>query len=203
MLDELKGAVELALFDPLSADLSAFYESLDNAIALAPDGLKLETAATGLLKIAELIAARAQWYLEQLQTHEDDEPVLTADELAGFVRQSMSLDLSEFLEVPTVSEPEPAQRSSSPRKKSPASSPEQTLSELFAIAHSENITDWMKVIARFMAVRRKATLAELVIELKMPWVEVWMGLLMDGQYQLTRSESEEEFYVSNFIVKLS
>lgn len=203
MLDEFKGAVELALFDPMSADLSAFYERLDEAIALSPDALKLETAATGLLLIAELIAARASWYLEQLQTHEDDEPVLTHDELAGFVRQSMSLDLSEFLEVSTVSEPEPTQRSSSPRKKHPAPSPEQTLSELFAIAYSENISDWIHVIAQFMAVRRSTTLAELVIELKMPWVEVWMGLLMDGQYQLARSESEEEFYVSNFIVKLS
>ena len=203
MLNEFKGAVELALFDPMSADLSAFYESLDEAIALSPDALKLETAATGLLLIAELIAARASWYLEQLQTHEDDEPILTPDELAGFVRQSMNLDLSEFLEVPTVSEPEPTQRSASPRKKNPAPSPEQTLSELLAIAHSENISDWIQVIARFMAVRRKATLAELVIELKMPLVEVWMGLLMDGQYQLARSESEEEFYVSNFIVKLS
>ncbi len=203
MLDELYVAVELALFDPLGADLSEFYEMLDQAIALAPDALKLETAATGLFKMAELIAARAQWYLEQLQTHENDEPILTHDELAGFVRQSMSLDLSEFLEVPTVSEPEPAQRSSSPRKKHPAPSPEQTLSELLAIAHSENISDWIKVIAQFMAVRRKATLAELVIELKMPLVEVWMGLLMDGQYQLARSESEEEFYVTNLTVELS
>jgi hypothetical protein len=162
MLSELNEAVELALFDPLNADLSAFYERLDEAIALAPDALKLETAATGFLLIAELIAARAEWYLEQLQTHEDDEPILTPDELAGFVRQSMNLDLSEFLEVPTVSEPEPTQRSSSPRKKHPAPSPEQTLSELLAIAQEENITDWIVTIARFMAVRRSATLAELI-----------------------------------------
>ncbi|MBW4662279.1 MAG: hypothetical protein KME15_26805 [Drouetiella hepatica Uher 2000/2452] len=54
--------------------------------------------------------------------------------------------------------------------------------EVWAIAHEEKVSDWTEAIERRLqsAPDERVSFTELCRHLSMPWVEVWLGLLLGG-----------------------
>jgi len=124
------------------------------------------------------------------------EPVLDAEELASILRQSMTLNLDDILELP----PNISRRARIPNFENgdslagvvdknalldwvdltvtPADSP-------IEVAHDENIPGWSLRVENYLG--RAAvglTLLALQQALDMPLVEVWLGALHSKNYQL-------------------
>ncbi|HEY9639232.1 MAG TPA: hypothetical protein V6C57_02045 [Coleofasciculaceae cyanobacterium] len=71
---------------------------------------------------------------------------------------------------------------------------------ILAIAHSEDMAGWTAVIFEWIRTALlPVSIAELNCGLEMPWVEVWLGVLLGG-FQL---EQRGEFYESPVWVKFS
>jgi hypothetical protein len=68
----------------------------------APIGKRLATAAEAIEQMADVLAARASAWAEDWYRHPGDGPVLDEDLFSEFVRQSFSLDLSDFVAVPEL-----------------------------------------------------------------------------------------------------
>jgi len=53
--------------------------------------------------------------------------------------------------------------------------------QVLGVAHSENASGWAEAIARWLAQHSgEVSWGELEVELGMPWVEIWLGLLLGG-----------------------
>jgi hypothetical protein len=185
---------------------------LEAAIAPLPQQFQLQTAAEGILKIVQIYASRSDWLLSSWEeAHYPEGPVVAEEMLAGLVRQTMTLDLSALLEAP---EPEHRTRRTPSEPGSVAGTVDkaallQVIEEIEAhsgeavgctdpliVAHSEDISQWTTVIARWMEPKcdgEAVSLIQLQQALGMPLVEVWLGLLLadQGQYSL---EQREDFY---------
>jgi hypothetical protein len=76
-----------------------------------------------------------------------------------------------------------------------AEHPEMTEAEAFeaaiSVAHGENVAKWVGAIERSLVEQeQEQTLIQLQERLKMPWVEVWLSVLLGG-YPV---EQRGEFY---------
>lgn len=67
-------------------------------------------------------------------------------------------------------------------------------------AHDENVSAWIEAIQQWlrMSAAQSVSLADLYNHLKMPWIEVWMGVLL-GSFEL---EQQGELYRTSVWVKM-
>lgn len=205
--------LESAAAVPEAANLAELMQALEEAIAPLPQQLQLQTAAEGILRIAQVYASRSDWLLSSWEeAHNPKGPILGEDMLSGLVRQTMTLDLAALIESP-VPEHRHRQQSSAPGESiagsvdkaallqvlqeiEAESAEAQTAADPFSLAHSEDIPQWGKAIATWMEQRCElaaVSLIHLQQALGMPMVEVWLGLLLAGQdeYEL---EQRGDFY---------
>lgn len=95
--ETLKSAASL----PESADLQEIWFSLDATMAPLNTQQQLQVAGDAITQIAQIVRERSLLTLEEIQSAmQEDRPVVPADFFDKFVRQSMHVDLAQFVEPP-------------------------------------------------------------------------------------------------------
>jgi hypothetical protein len=137
------------------------------------------------------------------------DPIVDRSFFADVVRQTMAVDLSDLIEPAPVRKRRTKSTSqqegsiAAPVDKAAvlamvdqleADEGEAQKQAVLAIAHSEDVAGWTEAIAEWLhaAPDRSVSIAELSRDLKMPSVEVWLGVLF-GDFQL---KQWGEFYQS-------
>lgn len=201
---------------PEEAALPDLWQLLDVTLADLETLEQLRVAAEAIARIAEVFQERSVRIFEELEAAtSDDGPVMPTDAFDRYVRQTMQVDLEQFIEPPVSLPRKPPQRS--PQEEAEEQSvvgvidqmallqaldaqmsqePGLTEAEVFnramAVAHEEDVSAWVEAIAQWMQADATPaiSLLELQRSLKMPLVQVWLALLL-GEYRL---EQRGEFY---------
>jgi hypothetical protein len=214
---DLWQSLDAAVRYPETANVQRLCDALEGAIADHPLQEQLQIAGELLRQISEVYAARATWLMDGWEyRHNPQEPIVALDGDANFFAQSLSLELEDLFEEPeAVVYPSERRSRSTPQgtivgeldkeallnalDQRLAEHPEMTESEAFeaaiAVAHGEDVTSWVGAIAQVLAEQdgeqgREQTLLGLQARLRMPWVEVWLAVLLGG-YPV---EQRGEFY---------
>ncbi|WP_414544987.1 hypothetical protein [Nostoc sp. CCY0012] len=205
VLDEMSEA-------PPTSSLDAVWQCLDAELHDLPVEVQLSTAALAFSQIADILKSRAESVLQDVRDQNHPEgPVISTDMFAGLVRTTMQLDLDDLIEpvIPQTFKPHGAHHFSHigesndsvvapvEKEKVLAMVEEVTsLEDVRNLASDEDVERWQSAIASYLAqVNDEICLAKLQRVLKMPMVEVWLGLLLGG-FQL---EQRGDFYNSHDI----
>ena len=216
-------ALRVAQLMPERANLGELMSRVDETLAQLSTGSaqrtdseRLQAAGELLLQVADLCAVRAEALMMGWEeTHRD--PIVEPEFFADVVRQTMAVDLSDLMESPL-----PRKRRAKPEQKlagtilapvdketlllwvdqweAEASGNEVSqIQQVLAISHEEDVTEWAKTISRWMERQPEPVVAlnDLWQKLEMPWVEVWLGLLLGG-FEL---EQRGNFYDAQIWVK--
>ncbi|WP_138506006.1 hypothetical protein [Nostoc sp. PA-18-2419] len=201
ILDEISQA-------PTTSTLDAVWECLDTELTNLPVEAQLATAATALYQIADILKTRAQLLLSDIRADSDTlGPVISTNIFAGLVRTTMHLELDDLIEEPPAQtfRPHGAHQFTHPTTSSDSVAAPvekenmlamldiQTVEDVYRLAGDEDVDKWQSAITLYLAqVKDEISLAQLQCGLKMPIVEVWLGLLLGG-FQL---EQRGDFYNS-------
>jgi hypothetical protein len=192
-------------------------DALEGAIAHRPLQAQLQVAGDMLQQISAVYAARATWLMDGWEyRHNPQEPIVALDDDANFFAQSLSLDLDDLFEEPEAVVYPSERRSRSATQgtivgeldkeallnaldEQLSQHPEMTEAEAFeaaiSVAHGEDVTAWVGAIGQLLRAQDgelngEQTLLGLQERLRMPWVEVWLAVLLGGY----RVEQRGEFY---------
>ena len=196
--------------DPVAADLSQLWQLLEQTIPEIDPRQQLPVAAEAIAQIVAVYVLRAKAILATLELKDNSKgPILSDDFLAGLMRQSMSVNLSDLMEdiflsdeAPHPQEPETALRSEAVPVERSAAATIPRIAKIDAtqlvkeLAEKERVSDWVHAIALFFEHKRDnkpVSLQQLQQSLGMPLVEVWLGMLVGGQDQYKWSQ-HGDFY---------
>ena len=128
---------------------------------------------------------------------------MSLDAFDCYVRQSMMVDLEQFIEVPELPEYKREYHLTVVREQSKAEilaaiseseeiDPEVAYQQAMALAHDENVSEWGAAIAIGLDEwdDESVPFLELHRSIEMPLVQVWLGLLLNG----FKIEQRGEFY---------
>lgn len=185
--------MQQAIADPSSANLHQLLHGLEQLLVGLPQDSQLQVAGTILAQLVDIYASRANGLLEEWEDKYNPaqgEPILTAELLHEVLRQSMTLNLDEVLEAaPSWQEnPSPSDSLVSVVDQSnlleflAQMEQEQVQQDALAIAHDEDISAWIGKISQWMKEHqnREVSLLELQRSLQMPFIEIWLALLLGG-----------------------
>ncbi|MBE9032743.1 hypothetical protein IQ266_23685 [filamentous cyanobacterium LEGE 11480] len=207
VLQEANAAPEVAEFAPI-------WDALD---AVLP-GLKLveqlQTAAVTIGQVTDIFEVQAGIIFEEITaTASLDGPVMPGDAFDRYVRQYMDIDFDQYLDEPEAFPR--AARSVKPIEDdfySTAESVEKDAllevlheeivlseaeahAEALSVAHGEDVSDWIEVIQQeIMQIDSDVTLEQLRLQVSLPFIELWLGLLLGGYSLYREAVQEEEFY---------
>jgi hypothetical protein len=210
---DLWQSLEKASRFPETADLRSLCDALEQTLSHQSLAEQLTVAGDVLVQLSEVHAARANLLISGWERrHNPAEPVVNLEDCVDLFVQSLTLDVSDLFE-----EPEPIQYPANRKKTSSQEegsivgevdknalldwvdqmTAAQPLDELEMaeqirdLAHGENVEEWSKAIAQYLqCFGSNIRLPDLQQALKMPIVELWLGLLLGG-YPL---EQQGEFY---------
>jgi hypothetical protein len=189
---------------PEQVDFGRLLTGVEQAISQMPESEQLRLAGEAFLRLAEVYAARSGTWIEEWEQASRD-PVVERGFFDDLVRQTMAVDLSELME------PTPARKPRSKRETRQAGSivaeveKEAVLAmvdlmeveaaekeAVLAIAYNENVSAWIEAINGWLqtATADQVQFTQLCQILKMPLIEVWLGVLLGG-FEL---EAQGEFY---------
>lgn len=208
---ELWDSLESALLLPETADLRSLFIALDAELAEQPPERQLAIAGQVMADLCAVYCDRSSLMLERWeQRHNPAEPIINLDDDAEFFVQSSVVVVEDLFEAPGHQYPVERQPASQPDTEMPdvetledVNEHQPTLSEaelaeqVTALAHGENIEAWTATIVTFLdawfAVGHDSIpLVELTRQIAMPFMEVWLGLLLGTHnYQLS---SNGNFY---------
>ena len=212
---ELWDQLQRAQQSPELMNVESMLDAVEATVAHLPESEQLRFAGEALLQVAELCAARsALWMTEWEESSRD--PIVEHGFFAEVVRQTMAVDLSKLMEPRPVRK----QRVKSTQKlegsivapvdkaavlamveqlEAETTAEEARNQEVWAISHEENVSHWAEAIGRRLqsAPGERVSFTELCRHLSMPWVEVWLDLLLGG-FEL---EQRGEFYQTAIWVK--
>jgi len=203
---DLWRSLSTAIKFPETADFQGLYNALESEIAHQPVREQLQIAAQALVELAQVYAARVELLLSGWERrYNPAEPVVDLENCVELFVQSLHLDVAELFE-PDAPVNYPENRSSKKTSVADGSLVSQVdksvmLNALEAIvtesaqtpddtdplnvAHAENISQWSEAISAWMQKKSSSksvvSLLELQQGLRMPIVEVWLGLLLGGQ----------------------
>jgi len=208
---------------PEQANLSELMPRVDAALtqlseegAQMTDSARLQVAGELLLQVADLCDVRAEALMTGWEeTYRD--PIVERSFFTDVVRQTMAVDLSDLMEPAPLRKrrTKPSEKLTgtivAPIQKETlllwvdqweAEANEDEVSrvqQVLAISHEEDVSGWANAISWWMqaAPNCAVPLAELCHCLNMPWVEVWLGVLLGG-FEL---EQRGEFYQNLIWVK--
>ncbi|MBD2091122.1 hypothetical protein H6F67_14805 [Microcoleus sp. FACHB-1515] len=208
---ELRSALAL----PEQANLKRLCQLLKEAIALLPEPEQLAAAGAAIEQMTDLHALRFNLLMtvweESEALPEDAVPVLEFEALEAWIRQSMSVDLDVLVEQPRAKRQRDRKISSSADSIVAVVETEAVLQMVEAIEaqHHSMIQDlageedplrWARAITawiQFHKLEEPIEISRLLHELQMPWVEVWLGVLLGG-FEL---EQHGEFYEGKILVR--
>ncbi len=184
----------------------AFDEAMDNT----PVGKRLATAADAIAEMADVFAARADeffstWHRQRV-AHEG--PILDDDLFAEFVRQSFSLDLSDFVAVPELYVRSASEKSHEEIESVVGEVTKETALLLAGAEmepepmivvqpYDENVWEWANAIALWMHQQKleRVGFVELLDGIGYPVVKGWLAVLLDEGFAINRLE-DSDFYRS-------
>jgi hypothetical protein len=206
---------------PELVELPVVWQALDGAL----DGLgvvaQLQTAGRAIAQVADIFQVQAGLVFEELEaTAAKDGPKMMADAFDRYVRQSMAIDLEQYVEEPE-SFPRQVRWSTTDRRSSVEAadfysaedSAEKTVllevlheemvrsdaviqEEALSVAHGEDIGAWVEMIRVVLSERPEGVMLEQLCGMVgLQFIELWLGLLLGG-YGLRREAiaDEEQFY---------
>jgi len=214
---DLWRSLSTAIKFPETADFHGLCNALESEIAHQPVREQLQIAAQVLVELAQVYAARVELLLSSWERrYNPAEPVVDLENCVELFVQSLHLDVAELFE-PDAPVNYPENRSS--RKTSvadgslvhqvdksvmlnaleatvtePAQTPDDT--DPLNMAHAENISQWSEAISAWMHKKSSSELVSLLEfqqGLRMPIVEVWLGLLL-GRQERYSLEQQGTFY---------
>jgi hypothetical protein len=218
--------------NPQSVEWYNIWQALDTALVDLDIFEQLALAGEAVSQMSLIFQSRSKLAFEELDALTSDEgPVMPSDAFAQFVRQSMHIDFSEFIEPRKPDGRKPYEKQGldditsvavavdkqdlldvlEDWKVSPVLGTEDVDSVL-AVSHAENISDWVKAIAQaltcqfaeyFMVVGVDVVgWSELCDKITISPVEIWLGLLL-GNFVLRQTEgvSLDSFYDSEIFAQ--
>jgi chromatin segregation and condensation protein Rec8/ScpA/Scc1 (kleisin family) len=206
----LKTAVAAAMANVIAADVLALWRSLEPLLVELSDREQLRIGGTAIAQLAEVCQLKAERLLTDWEEiHNETGPAMAEDLLAGLVQRTMYLELSDLIRQPQPSPRKPAKPKQTvigevEKAKliaflaaQEAELEPETAEAALAVAHEEDVSQWVATISDWMKTHSKPSirLLELQRSLKMPLIQVWLALLLGG-YSL---ESRGGFYDSDQI----
>ncbi|MBD6620795.1 hypothetical protein FNW02_34845 [Komarekiella sp. 'clone 1'] len=190
VLDEISEA-------PATSSLAPVWECLDTELENLPLEAQLSTAALAFSQIADILKSRAEVLLQDTRDRSSPlGPIISNDIFAGLVRTTMQLDLDDLIEpaIPQTFRPHGSHQfdNTGEEHNSIAAPVEKanvlamlesvtTLEDVRNLASDEDVQKWQTAIAQHLVdIKDEISLAKLQRALKMPMVEVWLGLLLGG-----------------------
>lgn len=207
---------EMSVALPTST-LAPVWECLDTELENLSTEAQLSTAAEAFYQIADILKSRAESILQDVRAQNDtDGPIISTGIFAGLVRTTMQLDLDDLIQepVPQTFRPHGSHHfTQTATSTDSVAAPVQkenifamlesvkTVEDVHRLAGDENVEKWLNAIANYLInIKDEIPLTQLQQGLKMPMVEVWLGLLLGG-FTL---EQRGDFYNSrNIWVKSS
>ena len=212
--------LELDLWDVLStarqtpedANLPMVFKLLDLTLVDLDTRSQLRIAGEAVCQITDLFCDRSSFLFEELHSRAaNGEPIMADDAFDRYVRQSMVVDFEQFIEpLPSLTRktPEQAKNGNSifgeidkevliqALEQESLLSVEEEFERAISTAHAENVSGWIEAISQCITNNsHPICLKDLQKTLKLPIVEIWLGLLL-GDFKL---EQRGNFYDSNEI----
>ena len=212
--------LELDLWDVLStarqtpedANLPMVFKLLDLTLVDLDTRSQLRIAGEAVCQITDLFSDRSNFLFEELHSRAvKGEPIMADDAFDRYVRQSMVVDFEQFIEpLPSLTRktPEQAKNGNSifgeidkevliqALEQESLLSVEEEFERAISTAHAENVSGWIEAISQCITNNsHPICLKDLQKTLKLPIVEIWLGLLL-GDFKL---EQRGNFYDSNEI----
>jgi hypothetical protein len=204
-----------AAIAPDEADLQQLLNTLEAALSNLDTGGQLQVAAEAIGQIVQVFQERSVLAFEELEaTASDEGPLMPEDAFDRYVRQTMEIDLEQFIE-PLASLPRKTSERQSPSAEGgsvigeldqaallqaldeqmnqhPGLTEAEAFNRAMEIAHDEDVSTWVGAIAQWMQDQQVSTipLVRLQQAIDMPIVQLWIALLL-GEYAL---EQRGEFY---------
>lgn len=210
--------------NPQSVEWCEIWEALDTALVDLDISAQLALAGEAVCQMSLIFESRSKLAFEELDAITSDEgPVMASDAFAQFVRQSMHVDFSDFIEPRKPDGRKPYEHRGDNDITSvvvavdkqdlldvledfQASSALEVedMDSVLTLSHAENVSDWVSAIAEYFIVARAGVVSfsELCDEITIPRVEIWLGLLL-GNFVLMRDDGEglHSFYDSEILIK--
>jgi hypothetical protein len=205
--------LDLATTNSVGADFLGLLEEVDESIECLAPAEKLSAAGEAIRRLGEIYAERSAMQLSQIEYlfHPEREPIMSLDAFDRYVRQSMVVDLEQFIETPELPEYEREYNLTVVRELSVtealAEIGDTEVSEeievarlanlVLGIAHGEEIELWASRIRAVMAESGEMLLVDLQQQSGLSLVDVWLGLLLGDTGCLLRRQlsCEVEFNV--------
>jgi len=208
-----------AIADPAAAELSTIWQALDGALLDLPIVAQLEMSSRAIAEVTDIFEVQAGLIFELLDaTATMDGPTMASDAFDRYVRQSMEIDFDDYIEKLEPLERMPRSNTSQPQDDEFYSQvqsvdkttlieslhEEITLSDaavresVMSVAHGEDVSEWLAIIRSYalnepLDGNSIIEFQHLLKQLKLQWVELWLGLLLGG-YELIRDETCDNFY---------
>lgn len=202
---------------PQAVDLKRLCELLDGVLDQLPEDLHLSIVGNAIEQMAEMYALRFNLLLSIWEdsdcSSEETLPVLDLDALEAWVRQSMSVDLDALVEQPKTKRNRQKQTLDPDDSVVAVVAPEVVLqmvermeaeeqSQMIRhLAGEEDPAQWSAMIARWMqeyVPNQPVHFSQLQHSLRIPWVEIWMGLLLGNGFSL---EQRGDFYSNDIWIR--
>ncbi len=191
--------IEAAKEVPEQAKVSVLVKQAEELLSQLSFEQQLRIAGTAITEIAEIYQSKSETLLEDWQQkYNPTEPDFNEDLLAGLVRQSMSLDLSELLEpsrrqrvTPTNPEIDSVAGEVDKQKLLEVLDQEQIKQQIWQTSYDENVTAWCDQISSWFSehLAEECSLIQLVEGTGLSLGKVWLSLLLGG-FKLKRNSGE-------------
>ncbi len=211
---EADAMIQAALDDPEQLDVSTFWQQLSEDLVKYPPADQLWIAGWAIAQVADVLARRSDQWLtdwEMMHLTPNVDPILSADDLTGLLRQTMQLSLDGLLETPIRAPRRPGDMMTSVAEvvdkqtvlammesQDWDSHVEMEPAQRSPIAHDEDVLAWHRAIAHWFSQQSPTcviSLPQLAQAISMPLIQVWL-VVLTGNYRLQQRGS---FYDANAI----
>jgi hypothetical protein len=210
---DLWTALKNASADPIAAEFYLVWKALDGLLPGLSVTEQLETASQAIVQVTDIFQVQAGLIFEGLDaTATMDGPTMAADAFDRYVRQSMEIDFEDYIEAIEPLERLPrTTRSPEDEFYSQVQSIDKTTlletlheeialtdaeveASAMSVAHGEDISEWIETIRdQLSQLDRPIEFQQLLTQVSLKLVELWLGLLLGG-YELGRSTESKDFY---------
>jgi hypothetical protein len=205
-------------------NIQAVWRSLDQSIAELETPKQIQVVARTIEHLVELFVESSQQVFEELDaTLAQDGPQMTIEQFLPYVRQGMEINFSQFVggfdrdsergpyaprmvgaedldgNHTVVAAVDPATLADAVERLE-SSEAGIDLEAAIELAHVEDVEAWARAISTYFDATKEETvsLQTLRQSIQLPWIEVWLGLLLGG-YRLERRGTD--FYAGEIWVR--
>jgi hypothetical protein len=191
--------LEAAAQSPETAELDQLWQEVEASIVDLECAGQLQVAGEAISQITSVFEVRCQRTFEEiLATASQDGPTMSETAFDHYVRQTMQIEFDEYIEPfdtllrkpievsenesqSLVAEVEPMRLIETLHEVMQVVDPELAYEQALALAHAEDVSEWGAAIQTWLSQRNQAvSLLGLQRSLKMPLVQVWLALLLNG-----------------------